>query len=349
MASSIGPLMIDLEGLYPSPQELARIESPWVGGIILFGRNIESFEQVQTLNQTLKAHRSNLIIAIDQEGGRVQRITDRVTRLPPLGRLGTLYQQSAETALSTAAAHAELMASEMLCLGFDLSFSPVLDINHGCSEIIGDRAFGDSAEVVITLASAYIDGLDRVGLSAVGKHFPGHGGVTEDSHIALPRDPRSLVELMEQDVKPFEALSQRLQGIMTAHIIYPELCDKPATFSSRWLRNELRDRLSFSGAIFSDDLSMTGAADMGDMGQRAALALQANCDMALICNSPTLAQQAIDFLAQNHEALLEQHQSAAVQSRLQKVLQHDTLDWSEFEQSEHRASLQRQVAALVTN
>lgn len=280
---SLGPLMIDIAGLQLTDLDRERLCHPLVGGIILFARNYESPEQLERLTAEIGTLRSpRLPIAIDHEGGRVQRCRSGFTRLPPMRRLGELWAQDREAALSTAQQVGYVLAVELRACGVDLSFTPVLDLDWGGSTVIGDRAFHADPLVVSRLAGALIEGLRSAGMVACGKHFPGHGWVTADSHIAIPVDRRSLAELAP-DMEPYRQL--KLDAVMPAHVIYPQVDSLPAGFSRIWL-NKLREEFAFAGVIFSDDLSMEGASVAGDIVDRANAAWQAGCDMLLVCNAP---------------------------------------------------------------
>lgn len=295
---TLGPVMVDVQGLELQPGERDMLRHPAVGGVILFSRNYESPAQVRALADQLHAVRQPpLLVAVDQEGGRVQRFRDGFFRLPPVGRFGELYNQDRERGLNTACEAGWLMASEVLSVGVDLSFAPVLDLDRGVSEVIGDRAFHRDPEVVTELALAYQRGMHAAGMASVGKHFPGHGGVTADSHQSLPEDRCSYADLELEDMIPFQRLSANgLNGIMIAHVLYSNIDAQPAGFSTFWLRRVLRESLGFQGVIFSDDLSMGGAEWAGDYPQRADMALQAGCDMVLVCNQPERAAEVVESL-----------------------------------------------------
>ena len=283
-SSALGPLMMDVEGHALTEEDRALLRHPFVGGLILFSRNYSSVQQVQALTAAIREVRPGIIIAVDQEGGRVQRFKAPLTRLPPLADIGKLYKSSPASALAYATELGWLMAAEILTLGVDISFAPVLDLAYGVSSIIGDRSLHARPELVSSLASAYIDGMNEAGMAATGKHFPGHGAVQADSHLELPIDSRAMDEMQEQDIVPFAALATKLAGVMPAHIIYEQIDDMPAGFSPYWLQTILRSKLGFSGVIFSDDLSMAGAAIAGTYSERAEKALSAGCDMILLCN-----------------------------------------------------------------
>jgi len=298
-----GPVMCDLEGLSLSSAEKDLLLHPMVGGIIIFARNYASPQQISELTQAMREIRPELLIAVDQEGGRVQRLREGFTRLPPMQVLGKQYQQAGKQGLELAEYCGWVMASEVRACGIDLSFAPVLDVDCNYSSIIGNRSFSDKAEEVIAVASAFIDGMHAAGMGAVGKHFPGHGAVVADSHLETPFDHRSYREIESRDLLPFTRLVHKLDGIMPAHLVYSTVCDKPAVFSEFWLKKILREKLGFKGLIFSDDLCMEGAAMMGDYSQRARVALQAGCDMVLVCNNREASLEIIHTLEREKYSL----------------------------------------------
>ncbi|AGA90825.1 beta-glucosidase-like glycosyl hydrolase [Thioflavicoccus mobilis 8321] len=293
---SLGPVMLDLDGPELSPEERELLGHPAVGGVILFSRNFVEPAQIAALTSAIHAVREpHLLIGVDQEGGRVQRFREGFTRLPPVGRIGALFRDHPARGLRAAERLGWLMAAELRAVGVDFSFAPVLDLDRGISHVIGDRAFGDSQTAVTELATAWMRGVHAAGMAAVGKHFPGHGGVAADSHAELPRDERPLEALRHADLIPFERLiGHGLEAIMPAHVVYPRIDPQPAGFSSFWLRTLLRRELDFQGIIFSDDLTMQGAAGVGDHRARADLALSAGCDMILVCNDRAAALETID-------------------------------------------------------
>ena len=293
--------MLGLEGATLSAEERELLRHPQVGGVILFARNYQSPEQVRALADAIHALRQpRLLIAVDHEGGRVQRFREGFTRLPAVRRLGELFDQHPQRARQLARITGWLMAAELRAVGVDFSFAPVLDLDHGVSGIIGDRAFHHDPEVVADLAHAYRSGMQKAGMEAVGKHFPGHGGIAADSHLELPVDPRSYDQLAGADLLAFERMIHYgLAALMPAHVLYPQVDDQPAGFSARWLKDILRQRLEFQGAIFSDDLDMAGAGLAGTPPERARAALAAGCDMVLACNDRAAAVAILQGL---HEA-----------------------------------------------
>ena len=293
MSQAPGPVMLDLESTKLRSEERDLLRRPEVGGVILFSRNIEQAQQVRELCDAVRRIRPELLLAIDQEGGRVQRLTEGVTRLPAMGRIGQEYAENPQVAQRLSLDAGWLLGMEMAACGLDLSFAPVLDVDSGISSVIGDRSFSADPEITAALAGAFVEGLHEAGMAAVGKHYPGHGGVAGDSHFELPVDERPLEELREHDLVPFATLASRLDGIMPAHVIYSAFDSRPAGFSSSWL-GLLRESLGFKGTIFSDDLGMAGARFAGGPGERALAALDAGCDMVLVCNDREAALQALD-------------------------------------------------------
>ena len=294
----LGPVMVDVAGLELAPDERELLGHPLVGGMILFARNYASPEQLRGLTGAIRGVRSPpLLIAVDHEGGRVQRFLDGFTRLPPMRALGRIYDANPAVAENLASAVGVVLAAELAAHGVDFSFAPVLDIDFGSSGVIGDRAFHSAPPVVARLAVALVGGLRRVGMGAVGKHFPGHGYVRADSHHEVPVDDRDLATIEANDLAPYRALiGAGLAGVMPAHVIYPRVDPEPAGFSRFWLQEILRARLGFDGIVFSDDLSMAGASVAGGIVERGHAALEAGCDMVLVCNARDAALRLLDGL-----------------------------------------------------
>src|SRR6266851_1989977 len=292
---TLGPVMLDVAALRVTPEEQDILGHPSVGGVILFARNFQSPKQLLALATEIRAlRRPELLIAVDHEGGRVQRFQEGFTRIPPMRLLGERWDADAVEARTLAEATGYVVAAELLTHGVDFSFAPVLDVDFGSSSIIGDRAFSDEPEVIAALAGAFVAGSTAGGAASVGKHFPGHGYVKADSHVDVPVDERGLREIEAADLLPYrELIKQGLCGIMPAHVIYPEVDKRPAGFSRVWLKEVLRGRLGFGGMIFSDDLSMEGASVAGGVVQRAEAALAAGCDMVLVCNAPQAAAEVL--------------------------------------------------------
>jgi len=292
MTQPLGPVMLDVEGTQLREEERQLIARPEVGGVILFARNTPDAATTQALIQQIRACRPDVLVAIDQEGGRVQRLKEGVTQIPPMAAFGRQFAESPEAALALTQDTGWLLGMEMAACGFDLSFAPVLDLDDDQSPAIGSRSFSPDPEVVAALAGAFIEGLHESGMVAVGKHFPGHGGARQDSHHSVAEDPRPLDALRERDLVPFARLAGKLDAVMPAHVVYSAFDDRPAGFSPSWL-GLLREELGFKGAIFSDDLTMAAAHAAGTPAERAQAAWSAGCDMAVICNAPADAREVV--------------------------------------------------------
>lgn len=297
---SLGPVMLDIKGIELTQEDCERLRHPLVGGIILFTRNYESREQLEELTTKIHELRNPpLLISTDQEGGRVQRFREGFTEIPASRLFGEVFDENPRRAKRLAETSGWLMASELRSAGVDFSFAPVLDIDFGVSEIIGTRSFHSDPETVADLAHAFMIGMHHAGMAATGKHFPGHGAVAPDSHLELPEDRRDLDAIASEDLVAFERMIHYgLEGIMPAHILYPLVDEQPAGFSKIWIQDILRNRIGFQGVVFSDDLSMKGAAIAGDSVARAESALAAGCDMILVCNDEVSANEILDGL--NH-------------------------------------------------
>ena len=322
-----GPVMVDLLGTEITDADRALLLHPATGGVILFSRNFVSPQQIYRLVRQIHELRSpHLLIAVDQEGGRVQRFRDGFTLLPPAACFEQKCGNDLRLAKQAAREIGWLMASELRAVGIDFSFAPVLDLNFGVSSVIGDRAFAKSAENVAQLAGAWALGARDAGMISVGKHFPGHGGVEADSHLDLPVDQRTFEQIQQGDLHPFvHLIDNGLEAIMPAHVIYAACDPNPAGFSLFWLQDVLRDRLGFQGAIFSDDLSMAAAEHVGGYAERARAALEAGCDMVLACNNPDGAREVLEELADYHDPVA-QSRMARLHGRTARSiqqLQHD--------------------------
>lgn len=337
------PVVLDIEGLSLNDDDRRRLQHPLTGGLILFARNWQSRAQVTALCAEIKSIRPDVLICVDHEGGRVQRFkTDGFTHLPPMRRLGEMWLadgrqpegHGAMAAMDAASATGYVLASELRACGVDLSFTPVLDLDWGESTIIGDRAFHGDARLVSMLARATLQGLLLAGMHNCGKHFPGHGYVKADSHVAVPVDKRSLKAILADDAKPYEWLSTVLTSVMPAHVIYPKVDAQPAGFSKRWLQDILRGQLGFNGAIFSDDLSMEGASVAGSYTQGAIAALNAGCDLVLLCNQSLQGGQAVDALLDGLQSAQDAGQWTASPDsearRLDLLPQTAPLTWDEL-------------------
>ena len=293
---SFGRLMTSLEGTSLTFEDKKLLSNKHVGGIILFSKNFESHLQIQSLCSEIKAVKENIIIAVDQEGGRVQRFKNEFTALPSMQDLGNYAIKKNNMGICHEIGW--LMASELTASGIDISFAPVLDVDRETSSIIGNRAFSNDPNLVCKLAGQLINGMNEAGMKATGKHFPGHGGIFEDSHISEPVDIRSYEELLEIDLKPFIELKNNLGALMTAHITFPKVDDICVSYSDIWIKKILKEKLAFEGTVLSDDLSMKGAGDFS-MGKKAMKSIKAGCDMVLVCNDYDGTMDVIDAFEKN--------------------------------------------------
>jgi beta-N-acetylhexosaminidase len=301
---SLGPIMLDLDSFEMSPEEREILQNPLVGGVILFTRNFSSVDQITQLVKDIhKVREPRLLVAVDHEGGRVQRFRDGFTSLPAVGHFGEIYQHNPKRAHQLSETAGWMMASELRAVGVDFSFAPVLDIDYGVSKVIGDRAFHQDGQIITELAHAYTQGMHQAGMAATGKHFPGHGAVTADSHIDIPVDDREYKEIYAKDILPFKRMIHHgLAAVMPAHVIYSKVDSLPAGFSEIWLKDILRKRLGFQGVIFSDDLDMKGASVIGEnYVDRAEKALSAGCDMVLVCNNRDGAMNVVNNLTGHND------------------------------------------------
>jgi beta-N-acetylhexosaminidase len=334
-----GPVIADLTGLNLTQAEEQLLLHPYLGGIILFSRNYQNISQLKKLIGSIRSIRPELLICVDQEGGRVQRLVEDFTQLPPLHTIGQYADEmSWSSAKKLAHLLGYLMAKEVRAIGIDLSFAPVLDLNRGISEIIGNRAIHRDPSKVYELALDYIQGMHEAGMPATGKHFPGHGSVEIDSHLGLPIDNRDFDEI-EEDMFPFAQLAKKIDAIMPAHIVFPKVDEKPVGFSKMWLKQILRQTLQFEGIIFSDDLTMEGAAILGDYPTRAISALEAGCDFILVCNNPEGAKAVLRELTKVSYSLDNPRISRFA------IAQPD-INWENFI-SEERIQLQKTLSEFV--
>ncbi len=332
-----GPIVLDVVGKTLNQDDIRRIAHPKTGGVILFGRNYQNRQQLTALTQAIKKIRTDVMISIDHEGGRVQRCrTDGFTHLPAMRELGKIWTNTGKKAtaehaikaMEAATAVGFVLASELRACGVDFSFTPVLDLDFSRSGVIGDRSFHRDPQIAAMLAKSLNHGLQLAGMANCGKHFPGHGWAEADSHVAIPVDERSLKAILEDDAKPYEYLGLGLASVMPAHVIYPKVDKNPAGFSKIWLQKILRQQLKFTGVIFSDDLSMEGASVAGSVVKGAEMALQAGCDQVLICNRPDLADQLLKELKYDEKAY------QISRARVQKLMPtSDALDWNAMQQS----------------
>ena len=343
------PLILDIAGIQLSAVDKQRLRHPLTGGVILFGRNWQSRAQLTQLCADIKAVRSDMLICVDHEGGRVQRFrTDGFTHLPPMRAFGELWMQDSKAvrgafhagsgalaAMNAATACGFVLASELRACGVDFSFAPVLDLDHGKSGVIGDRAFHRDPRVVASLAKSLMHGLLQAGMANCGKHFPGHGKVRADSHVDIPVDTRSLSTILNDCALPYQWLDATLTSVMPAHVIYEKVDALPAGFSPYWLQDILRTRLHFNGAIFSDDLSMAGARKIQgrevSFAQAGMAALNAGCDLVLLCNQSVGDGHAVDAMLDGlAEGLLKHHWQASEASEMRRLAllpKTAALDW----------------------
>ena len=339
---TLGPLMIDVAGTELTAEDQSLLVHPLVGGCILFTRNFGNIEQLETLVASIRAVRTpSLLVAVDHEGGRVQRFRKDFTVLPPMRTIGRQYDIDAGAGKQLARQCGWLLAAELLAVGIDISFAPVVDLDYGVSSVIGDRAFHRDPQVVSELAIAFANGMREAGMTATAKHFPGHGAVVPDSHVAMPVDRRPLAD-MDQDLYPYQRLIDNgLASVMAAHVVFAEVDPLPAGFSRKWLQDELRGRMGFGGAIFSDDLSMAGAGIVGDMPERVRAALAAGCDIVPICNNRQGVLQVIESLQGSGDPL-SHIRLARLRGRqdIDRVALRGSADWQACEQAV-RGSMER--------
>ncbi|PZK62090.1 beta-N-acetylhexosaminidase [Staphylococcus aureus] len=324
----IGALMLDIAGTELTQEDIALLQAPQVGGMILFGRNIESPAQVRALTDHMRRIRPDILIAVDQEGGRVQRLKQGFSLLPAMGKFGELFLSEPEKALSLAEQSGWLMATEVLAVGIDFSFAPVLDLND-ISDVIGDRGFAKNIQDIVPLASAFLKGMKVAGMASTGKHFPGHVSVKADSHVAAAIDSRTYDEIYAKDMQTFIKLMPQLDALMPAHVIYNQVDPNPAGFSPYWIQTVLRQQLDFDGVLFSDDLSMQSACVAGGADARIQAALHAGCDMGLVCNdraAACVALEGINQLALPNQARLERMRGQIPNVNVQSTL-HLGEDW----------------------
>ena len=341
VSAVLGPVMLDVVGTELDADDLRRIRHPLTGGVILFARNYENRAQLVALTGAIHAARPGVIIAVDHEGGRVQRFrTDGFTALPPMRALGAMWERDAEAAAKAATDVGFLLAAELRACGVDMSFTPVLDLDFGESSIIGDRAFHRDPRVVTALAKSLNHGLALAGMANCGKHFPGHGFVKADSHVAVPVDERTLEEIMGGDAAPYDWHGLGLAAVMPAHVIYPKVDAHPAGFSKKWL-TLLREQCRFSGVIFSDDLSMEGASVAGGVIDGAKAALEAGCDMVLICNAVDKADALLAGLDVVPDAVRSLRIAALVPTAI-------AADWEALQQDPRYQAARQTVHALVS-
>ncbi|HJV80551.1 beta-N-acetylhexosaminidase [Noviherbaspirillum sp.] len=341
--ASLGPVMLDVVGTTLTDDDIRRIQHPLTGGVILFARNYQNRKQLTALTDAIHTARPGVLIAVDHEGGRVQRFkSDGFTKLPAMRKLGEMWDRNVLEAIKAATDVGFVLAAELRACGVDLSFTPVLDLDYGESSVIGDRAFHRDPRVVTVLAKSLNHGLALAGMANCGKHFPGHGFVQADSHIAIPVDERGLKEILSEDAAPYDWLGLGLSAVMPAHVIYPKVDKNPAGFSKKWL-SILRRDMGFQGVIFSDDLSMEGASVAGSVVDGARAALSAGCDMVLICNAPAKADELLGGLKMKMSAATRES-SARIAALLPQT---PVLDWDDL-QIDLRYPAAKQSVQLLT-
>ncbi|XQW83833.1 beta-N-acetylhexosaminidase [Thalassotalea piscium] len=336
----MGPLMIDVAGTSLTAEDKEILEHPLVGGLILFSRNYHSPEQLSELTQTIRmAAKKDILIAVDHEGGRVQRFREHFSKIPAMGAIWSLAQQNIEQAKGIAKQCGSLMALEVQAVGIDISFAPILDIND-VSDVIGDRSFSADVNVIAPLAEAFIDGMHAVGMKATGKHFPGHGSVQADSHIDMAVDSRSFSQIQTLDLLPFKTLIalDKLDAMMPAHVIFPAVDNKSVGFSRLWLQDILRQQLGFNGVIFSDDLSMKGASAIGGYVERCEAAQAAGCDMLLLCNT---REAVIEVLDRSNLTL-----NLTSAERIKRMLKTTKIEWKMLKTDALWQQLHRDIGQL---
>lgn len=331
-------LMIDIEGPFLSQEDIELIGSPHVGGLILFERNFLDRNQITDLCFEIKSKKPEIIIAVDQEGGRVQRFKKGFSQIPPMQRLGDLVSYDKHAGLDLCKNAGWLIASELIASGIDLSFSPVLDLDQDLSSIIGDRAFSDQIDIVIECARAFIFGMNEAGMACVGKHFPGHGSISEDSHLEKPIDRRALNEIEKKDLIPFKELINNLDGIMTAHILFPDVDERITTFSKIWIKQILREQMKFEGMIFSDDLSMEGTNEFKSFYDKTKNAIISGCEMVLICNNREGAKDALKYFEENNIEASEKTFS---------MLMANDVSWKDLEKNKIRSKISNELKKLI--
>ncbi|QWD80292.1 beta-N-acetylhexosaminidase [Polynucleobacter sp. MWH-Spelu-300-X4] len=345
-----GPIVLDVVGKTLDKDDVRRIAHPKTGGVILFGRNYQDRKQLTALTKAIKAVRSDVMISIDHEGGRVQRCrTDGFTHLPAMKRLGDIWSNHGKrpdashaiTAMDAATAVGFILASELRACGVDFSFTPVLDLDFGRSAVIGDRSFHRDPQIAYALAKSLNHGLLLAGMANCGKHFPGHGWAEADSHVAIPVDERPLKSILNDDAQPYQWLGLGLASVMPAHVIYSKVDKNPAGFSKIWLQDILRKQMKFTGVIFSDDLSMEGASVAGSVVKGAEMALKAGCDQVLICNRPDLADELLKHLKYDEKAF------KTSRARLEKLMPSSrAMAWHDLQESPDYQKAKQQLKQL---
>ena len=334
MSIEYGRLMLDIDGTSLSNEDEDLLMNKHVGGLIFFSRNFESFNQITNLVNEIRNVKENIIIAVDQEGGRVQRFNKEFTKIPTMQEVAKYANSNND--MSFLKEVGWLISSELIAAGIDLNFAPVLDIDDNSSSIIGDRAFANNALDVISLTSNFIDGMHEAGMKSTGKHFPGHGGIFEDSHIELAEDHRELEELMGLDIKPYIELSNKLDAIMCAHILFPNIDKYIPSYSRYWLKDILREKIKYKGLIFSDDLSMFGAGDLS-FANKAVKSIEAGCDMILVCNNRYEAINVIETFEKNDIDLSK---------KIHQMRKTSNTDWDDLSRTNRKSVVKEKLKTI---
>jgi len=327
MKSTYGRLMLDIDGKSLSSEDKKLISNKHVGGLIFFSKNFESFQQISNLVKEVREIKENILIAVDQEGGRVQRFNNEFTKIPSMQEIARFAKEHNDPSICKDIGW--LTSSELIATGIDINFAPVLDIDESTSSIIGTRAFSNNPDEVTSMASDYIDGMHQAGMSSTGKHFPGHGGVAEDSHKELPEDIRQLDDLMNFDIRPYIKLANKLDAIMCAHILFPNIDKSIPSFSEHWIKETLRNKINYDGLIFSDDLTMLGAGGE-PCSEKARKSIQAGCDMVLVCNNRKEIEGVINIF---DEIGVEPSE------KLSKMKKSTNIDWNELNNSDRKSNI----------
>jgi len=327
MKSAYGRLMLDIDGKSLSIEDKKLILNKHVGGLIFFSKNFESFQQISNLVKEIREIKENILIAVDQEGGRVQRFNNEFTNIPSMQEIVRFVKEHNDSSICKDIGW--LISSELIATGIDINFAPVLDIDESTSSIIGNRAFSNNPDEVISMASDYIDGMHQAGMSSTGKHFPGHGGVVEDSHKELPEDISQLDDLMNFDMRPYIKLANKLDAIMCAHILFPNIDKSIPSFSEYWIKEILRNKINYDGLILSDDLTMLGAGGES-CSEKARKSIQAGCDMVLVCNNRKEIEGVINVFDE---------MGVEPSERLSKMKKRTNIDWNELNNSDRKSNI----------
>jgi len=334
MIKKFGRLMLDINGTFLSDEDKLLIENKHVGGLILFSRNFKSFNQIKELITEIKNIKDNILIAVDQEGGKVQRFNKEFSKIPSMQKISNYAKANNDDLFLKEVGW--LISSELIASGIDINFAPVLDIDESTSSVIGDRAFANNVSEVINMTSNFIDGMHEAGMSSTGKHFPGHGGIFADSHIELAEDLRLMKDLQDKDIKVYKNLAKKLDAVMCAHVLFPKINKDLPSYSTFWLKDILKDSIKFEGLIFSDDLSMLGAGDESFI-DKAIKSLKAGCDMILVCNNRNEAMNVINAFDENNVSL---------SGKIFKMTKKLKLDWDKLIKSKRREIIKEKLKQI---